>query len=92
MKTIFIPLSDEELKLLQGLASVILARNLGMGGRETQKELTGREQLEDKITVHSSSSLSLFPLHDELQLVIAGDHGDLGTSLLLQAVYAEPEG
>jgi hypothetical protein len=51
MKTLFLALSDDELKLLQGLASVVLARNLGMGGRETQKELTGRELLEDKITV-----------------------------------------
>ncbi|ELR22341.1 uncharacterized protein ACA1_253170 [Acanthamoeba castellanii str. Neff] len=50
MKTLFLALSDDELKLLQGLASVVLARNLGMGGRETQKELTGRELLEDKIT------------------------------------------
>eukprot|EP00005_Dracoamoeba_jomungandri_P009686 CAMPEP_0174269118 /NCGR_PEP_ID=MMETSP0439-20130205/39947_1 /TAXON_ID=0 /ORGANISM="Stereomyxa ramosa, Strain Chinc5" /LENGTH=401 /DNA_ID=CAMNT_0015357715 /DNA_START=44 /DNA_END=1246 /DNA_ORIENTATION=- len=48
-KTIFLKLSDEELKLLKGLASVTLSRNLGMGSRETQQELLGRELLEDRI-------------------------------------------
>eukprot|EP00026_Physarum_polycephalum_P008888 Phypoly_transcript_08991.p1 GENE.Phypoly_transcript_08991~~Phypoly_transcript_08991.p1 ORF type:complete len:432 (+),score=83.01 Phypoly_transcript_08991:128-1423(+) len=48
-KTVFMTLSDDELKMIRGLCSVVLANNVGMNTRETQKELTLREQLEDNI-------------------------------------------
>ena len=55
-KTIFTALSEDDLKLIQGLASTKLARNMGMERRETNKELEGREKLEVRL---SSALLSL---------------------------------
>jgi len=45
-KTLFYQLSDEELKLIQNLASVVLASSIGMPSRATQKEITAEEELQ----------------------------------------------
>jgi len=47
--TVFLQLSDEELKLMQSLASTSLASALGIERRETNKELEMREKLEDRL-------------------------------------------
>jgi hypothetical protein len=47
--TVFLPLSDDELQMMRGLASANLARAMGMDRRETNKELALREKLEERL-------------------------------------------
>jgi hypothetical protein len=45
-KTIFLALSDDELKIIQAWSSINLSRNLGAERRPLNRELEGREKLE----------------------------------------------
>eukprot|EP01112_Ceratiomyxa_fruticulosa_P016773 TRINITY_DN5113_c0_g1_i1.p1 TRINITY_DN5113_c0_g1~~TRINITY_DN5113_c0_g1_i1.p1 ORF type:complete len:432 (+),score=77.67 TRINITY_DN5113_c0_g1_i1:1923-3218(+) len=49
-KSLFFALSEDDLNLMKGLASVVLASNFGLFSREKQEELAGRENLENRIT------------------------------------------
>ncbi len=49
-KSVWLPLSLEEVGLLKRLCAVQLAQSMGMGGRESQEEAAGRERLEDQLT------------------------------------------
>ena len=48
--TLFLPLSDEELRTLQKWSSMELSNVLGMPSRPTNQELENRERLEDRIS------------------------------------------
>jgi hypothetical protein len=48
-KSVWLPLSVEDVGLLKRLCAVQLAQSMGMGGRENQEEAKGRERLEDHL-------------------------------------------
>jgi D123 len=60
-RSFMVPLSNEDLKLIQSLASTHLAENLGMARRLTNAELAAREELEARLQAAIDAEREHFP-------------------------------